>query len=126
MAQSPVGDGGGVGCRTLLKAVAALVGFAVAAVAAGLALILGDDPSPTAETLGLTLYAAGAPVSGMFAAIAGDLPLTLYLDLLVWVLAGAGVTRMTERGRSLWVLVATVFGVALVYGFVISTLVELA
>ena len=119
-------DSGGVGCRTLLTAVGALLSFAVAAVAIGLTLILGDDPSATAETVGLALYAAGAPVSGVFAAMAGDLPLTLYLDVVVWVLAGAGVTRLADRGRGLPKPLLGVIGAALVFGFAVSTLIELA
>lgn len=119
-------DSGGVGCRTLLTAVGALLLFAVAAVATGLTLVLGEAPSPTAETVGLALYAAGAPVSGVFAAIAGDLPLTLYLDALVWVLAGAGVTKLAERGRGLPRPLLAVIGAALVFGFAVSTLIELA
>ncbi len=119
-------DSGGVGCRTLLTAVGTLLAFAVAAVAIGLTVILGDNPSPMAETVGLSLYAAGAPVSGVFAAVAGDLPLTLYLDVLVWMLAGAGVARLAERGRGLPKTVLAVIGAALVFGFVISTLIELA
>jgi hypothetical protein len=119
-------DSGGVGCRALLTAVGALLSFAVAAVVIGLTLVLGDAPSHTAETVGLALYAAGAPVSGVFAAIAGDLPLTLYLDVLVWVLAGAAVTKLAERGRRLPKLLLAVIGAALAFGFVISTLIELA
>lgn len=103
-----------------------LLGFAILAVAAGLAIVLGDDPSPAAARVGLTLYAAGAPVSGLFAAVAGELPLTLYLDILVWVLAGAGVTRLAERGHRLGGLLAAVVAAALGFGLVVSSLIELA
>ena len=112
----------GLGCKTLLTAVGMLLGFAVVAVALGLFLILGEDPSPAAETVGLTLY----PVSGIFAAIAGDLPLALPLDALVWIVAGAGVTKLSERTGGLTKPVAGVVAVALLVGLVVSTLVELA
>jgi hypothetical protein len=117
---------GGVGCRSLVTAVGALLAFAVTAVSVGLFLILGEDPSPTAETVGLALYAAGAPVSGIFAAVAGDLPLTLWLDIVVWVLAGAGATRLAERGLGLARPILVVIGTALVLGLGVSSLIELA
>jgi hypothetical protein len=123
---TPDSGAGGVGCRSLLTAVGALLAFAVTAVGVGLFLILGEDPSPAAETVGLALYAAGAPVSGIFAAIAGDLPLTLWLDIVVWVLAGAGVTRLAERGFGLARPILVVIGAALVLGLGISSLIELA
>jgi hypothetical protein len=126
MSERPTADEGGIGCRTLLTTVGAFLAFAVAAVAIGLTLILGDNPSPTAEAVGLALYAAGAPVSGVFAALAGDLPLTLYLDVLVWVLAAAGVSRLVERGRPVGRSVLSVIGAALVLGFIVSNLIELA
>ncbi|MGF1665507.1 MAG: hypothetical protein ACFCVC_04460 [Acidimicrobiia bacterium] len=119
-------DSDGVGCRALVTAVGALLLFAVAAVAIGLSLVLADDPSPTAETVGLALYAAGAPVSGVFAAAAGDLPLTLYLDVLVWILAGAGISKLAERGGGLPRPLFAVIGLALLFGFGISSLIELA
>lgn len=119
-------DSGGLGCRTMLTAVGTLLLFAVGAVAIGLVLILGEDPSPLAETLGLALYAAGAPVSGVFAVIAGDLPLTLYLDVVVWVVGGAAMTKLSERGRPLALLLVTAIVLALAFGFAVSTLIELA
>ena len=116
----------GVGCRSLVRAVGVLLAFAAVMVAIGLGLLLGDDPGPTAELVGFTAYAAGAPVSGLFAALAGGLPVTLYLDVLIWMLAGAGIVRLADRGRSMSRLLAMSMGIALVYGLGISSLVELA
>lgn len=115
----------GVGCKSLVAVAGALVAFAVVMVTVGLVILLGD-PSPTLEAIGFTAYAAGAPVSGAFAALAGGLPLTLYLDVLVWILIGAGIVRLADRGRSLARLVVMTVAVAIVYGVVISALVELA
>lgn len=126
MAAEADSGSGGLGCRTMLTAVGTLLVFAVGAVAIGLGLILGEDPSPLAETFGLALYAAGAPVSGVFAVIAGDLPLTLYLDLVVWVVGGAAITKLAERGRPLALLLVTAMALALAFGLVVSTLIELA
>ncbi len=115
----------GVGCKSLVAVAGALMAFAVVMVTIGLVILLGD-PSATSEAIGFTAYAAGAPVSGAFAALAGGLPLTLYLDALVWILIGAGIVRLSERGRSLQRLVLTTVSVAIVYGVIISSLVELA
>lgn len=103
-----------------------LLAFAVAAVTLGLSILLQDDVSGTMERIGFVAYASGAPVSGLFAALAGGLPLTLYLDVLVWMLAAAGIVRLAQRGRSTRRLVSAVIAVAIVFGLVISSLVELA
>lgn len=116
----------GVGCRPLVTVAGILLGFAAAAVTLGLIILLSDDASGVTEQIGFVAYAAGAPVSGAFAALAGSLPLTLYLDALVWILVAAGLVRLAERGRSLPRLIAMTIGVALAFGVLISTLVELA
>ena len=122
----PASPSEGVGCRPLLTVTGILLAFATGATALGLSILLRDDVSDVLERVGFVAYASGAPVSGLFAALAGGLPLTLYLDVLVWVLAAFGVVRLVERGRSLPRLVLAVIGVALVFGVAISTLVELA
>jgi hypothetical protein len=112
----------GVGCRDLTFSTAAFVAFAAPSVAVGLALFLPDSSGPVAQKLGLALYAAGAPVSGLFSALAGGLPLTIFLDLLVWILAGNIAARLSERRRLvLWKTVSVGVACALVYGVVIST-----
>jgi hypothetical protein len=117
----------GIGCRPLAAGFAALVVFAAAAVAVGLALALGTDPAPWAERVGFALYAAGAPVSGLFAAIAGELPLAPLTDVVVWVLAAAGATRWADR-RSVPPTkpLLTVMVAALVYGAVVGSFLERA
>jgi hypothetical protein len=118
-------EGEGIGCRVLVTAVAILLGFAIVSVALGLTLIGMQDPTPLQEFLGLTAYGAGAPISGLFAALAGDLPLTIYLDVLVWVLAAAGIARLSDRGRPITRLCLVTIGIALAYGVVIASSIEL-
>ena len=119
-------DAEGLGCRDLTVAVGVLLGVAAVLVGVGLGIILGPSPEGLTERVGLTLFAAGAPVSGLFAALAGDLPFTIYLDVIVWVLVGAAVVKLTARGRRLWVMIVIVEAVAIIYGLGISSLVELS
>lgn len=119
------GTGEGVGCRTIASILAALLGFALVAVSSGLTLVLRDGCSGACETLGFTLYAAGAPVSGLFAVLAGELPLAYLTDIALWIAVAAGTARLVER-RRLEVLrtVAAVIGVAISYGLAASVFLE--
>lgn len=117
----------GVGCRTLVSVLGSMAVFATAAVVVGLLLALADDPSPLAEQVGFGLYAAGAPVSGLFAVITGDLPLAPFTDAFVWIPLAWGATRLIERRRARpWRVVGPIIGAALAYGTVISFLIERA
>lgn len=121
---SPNPDPGGVGCRPLLTAFAVFVGFAIAATALGLWLALGDGP-PIVQQIGFGLYGAGAPISGLFAALAGDLPLAPFTDVILWLVAAVAAARIAERRRiPLDRVVWTGVGLAAAYGFVISFLIE--
>lgn len=115
----------GLGCRTLVTTLGVLLVFAVASVAMGLAIALGDDVGRLGERIGFTLYGAGAPISALFAAIAGELPLAPLTDVIVWIVAAAGTTRLTERrGIPMARSIALVIAMALVYGVVVSSFIE--
>lgn len=88
-------------------------------------LLLSPDCLGGCERLALVLYAAGAPVSGLFSALAGDLPLAYLTDLLVWLAVAVGAARLVER-RPLagWQVAGAAMAVALLYGGVISTLIQ--
>lgn len=93
---------------------------------AGLIFINQDGCVGTCETLGLTLTYAGLPVSALIGVIFGELPLAWPLDITFWVVVGFGLARLAaRRGRPVTAL--AMFGVllALVYGLVLSSLVEL-
>ncbi len=89
-------------------------------------MALGDGGRLT-QQLGFALYGAGAPVSGVFAAIAGDLPLAPFTDIVIWLILAVAATRVSERrhlplGRVLGLIIAG----AGVLGVVVSFLIERA
>lgn len=104
-----------------------MVGFALALMAVGLAMVNSPECTGACETAGITFLYAGLPVSGVFAFFFGDLALAWPLDLTLWVVVGfllAGWSNRRKRsptGAALAVLV-----IALLYGLVLSTLVEMA
>lgn len=122
--RSPSPSPEGLGCRTLAVSAGVLVAFGVLATSSGLALALGDT-SAVAQQVGFALYGAGAPISGLFAAIAGELPLAPFTDLIVWLVLAVAATRISERGavrlsRVLGLIVAC----ACVFGIAVSFLIE--
>ncbi len=118
------GADAGIGCKPFAIALGALVGFAVLAVSVGLSLALSDAPGVVAERVGLALYVAGAPISGVFSALVGQLPLAPFSDVIVWLVAAGLVARASEKGRSLGRLLAMTIGVAIVFGVVVSQAIE--
>ena len=115
------------GCRSAAVATAILVGLGLAFMATGLSLV--DDPSCRAgcETLALTLLYAGLPVSAVFGVLFGDLVVAWPLDITFWVVIGFVVARLSDARRlNVMGAVLLVVVVALTYGLVLSSLVELA
>ena len=101
-----------------------LIGFAVIATSLGLWLALGDG-SRTTQQVGFALYGAGAPISGVFAAAAGDLPLAPFTDVILWLVAAAAATSIAERRRiPLRTVLSAILGIAAVVGVMISFLIE--
>lgn len=104
-------------------AVGMLVILAVVEVSVGLWMVL--QTPPIAEKVGFTLYGAGAPVSAAFAALAGELPLAPFTDVIVWLIAGSVAARVSERRAiPVWRVVAMIAIIALVYGASIATTIE--
>ena len=123
---SPKPEEPGLGCRTLAVSAGVLLAFGTAATVAGLVLALGEGGRIT-QQIGFALYAAGAPVSGVFAAVAGELPLAPFTDVVVWLVLAVFATKASERrvlstGRVL----GLVIGAALSLGVVVSFLIERA
>lgn len=106
-------------------ALAVLAAFATAAAVAGVSMALNPACTSVCETTGFTLYGAGLPISVIFAATAGELPVALPLDLTAWVTVSALVSRYAER-RRMTVLAAAVrvMVLALIYGFIASQFIE--
>ena len=99
---------------------------------AGLALTLADTCVGGCERLGFTLAFAGAPVSGLLTSVGamtasdGTLAVAYPLDVTVWLLLGGLLTRVAGPAlRAQWWRWLGVFvAVALLYGLLLSLLVE--
>lgn len=117
----------GFGCRPTALAFLLLAAFVVAGATIGVSLGLRTGCDAACEAVGFTLYAGALPVSGVFAALAGDLPVAWPLDATLWIIVSLAVGRLAERRRvgvprmALWAI-----AVALVYGFVLSFFIEAA
>ena len=112
---NPVDDG--YGCRETAVTFALLVVFVVVAGTVGVSMALGPGCSGLCETVGFGLYGAALPVSAVFAATAGDLPIAWPLDVTFWLIAAFGLSRMSERrNRSIAGVVGVAIIVALAFG----------
>ena len=118
---------GAPGCRNTAIATVLLVGSALVFMAIGLALANQTDCSGGCETLALTLLYGGLPISAIFNVVFGDLVVAWPLDVTFWVIIGFLLARHCERRRRgvLGAVLVTVL-LALGYGLVLSTLVDLA
>lgn len=115
------------GCRNVAVATALLVGLGLVFMAIGLTLV--NDPSCRAgcETFALVILYAGLPASAVFGVIFGDLVVAWPLDITLWVVVGFLLARYADnRGRNVLGGVLLVVLVALGYGLVLSSLVEIA
>ena len=101
--------------------------MAIISMAVGLSLVNDTGCTGACETLGLSLLYAGLPVSAVFGVLFGDLVVAWPLDMTVWVVIGFALARLSDnRGRSVVGLVLAAIVVALLYGLVLSQLVEIA
>jgi asparagine N-glycosylation enzyme membrane subunit Stt3 len=115
------------GCRDTAIAAAILVVVALVFMAVGLTLVNRETCIATCETVALTLLYAGLPVSAVFGVVFGDLVVAWPLDVTMWVVIGVVVARFS-RGSSRRVLSGVLVAIllALTYGLVLSSLVEIA
>lgn len=119
-------DNDGIGCRALAVSAGVLVAFGVVATGIGLTLALGDGGRFT-QQLGFAFYGAGAPISGIFAAIAGELPLAPFTDVVVWLVLAVFAARASDRrGAPLARVLMVVIAGAGILGLVVSFLIERA
>jgi hypothetical protein len=90
----------GLGCRAVSITALALVAIAAVLWTAGYLLVRPDSCTGVCEWVGFTLMFGGAPVSGVFTALGGqDLVLAWPVDVLVWFLAAALHTRLSQEAR---------------------------
>ena len=115
------------GCRDAAVATLFLLGFAVVFMITGLAMSQRVDCQGLCETAALTLLYAGGPLSGLLGVVFGSLWVAWPLEITLWVIVGFAAARLAAR-RSTRVLglVTLILGVALIYGLVLSQLVEIA
>ena len=115
----------GIGCRPAALSGLALIGWALVVGGVGLAMVLSEGCGVVCSEGGLALFYGAAPVSALFGVLGGGLPVAWPLDVLVWLLAGVGLTSWTARRRlDIRRLTAAAIGLALVFGVVMSRFVE--
>lgn len=115
------------GCRETALATSVLVGLGLVFMAVGLTIARQDGCQGSCETVGLTLLYAGAPISAAFGVFFDGLVLAWPLDITFWVTTGFLITRWaTKRARPVLTPVVVLLILALLYGLVLSQLVEIA
>lgn len=103
-----------------------LLAFGIVFFATGLTLINREVCEGVCETLGLTLLYAGGPVSALIGIFSDSVIVAWPLDVIVWVVLGFGVARLaTNRRIPPWGLLVALLVFFLIYGLVLSQLVEL-
>jgi len=115
------------GCRDTVIATVLLLGLGLAFMIVGLTLSRQSGCDGACETLGLTLLYAGAPISAAFGIFFDDLVLAWPLDITLWVTAGFLIARwVARRDRGVLGPALVLVVLALIYGLVLSQLVEIA
>lgn len=117
----------GFGCRDSALSTVFLLGFGIVFSAVGLTLINRDLCTGSCETIGLTLLYAGGPISALIGIVTESVIVAWPLDLTLWVVLGFTVARVTgNRGSRPWGPLLTLVALFLLYGLVLSQIVELA
>lgn len=117
----------GQGCRETALVSGFLIAFALVTMAIGLVLINRSGCQGLCETTGVVLYASGLPLSAAMAFFFGDLVVAWPLDVTFWVVLGFLIAgRASRKGRGPYPTALAAVLIALVYGLVISTFVEIA
>ncbi|HUG32503.1 MAG TPA: hypothetical protein VMM14_06390 [Acidimicrobiia bacterium] len=115
------------GCRDAAIATVILVGLGLVFMTIGLSLVNGSSCDADCQTFALTLLYAGLPVSAVFGVFFGHLVVAWPLDVTFWVVVAFFVARLADgRDRSVMGAVVVTVVIALGYGLVLSTLVEIA
>jgi hypothetical protein len=116
-----------VACRPAALTGLGLLMVAAVFFAAGFRLISSEACTGLCERLGLTLLYAGGPVSALFGVIGGQIVVAWPVDIVLWILLGVLAVRLAERRRiSPRSTAGMILGAALVGGFALSFLVEVA
>jgi len=117
----------GFGCRDSALSTVFLLGFGIVFFAVGLTLINRDLCTGSCETIGLTLMYAGGPISAVIGIVTESVIVAWPLDVTLWVVLGFTVARFTgNRGTRPWGPLLALVALFLLYGLVLSRIVELA
>lgn len=116
------------GCRNAAIAAGILVAVCLAFIAIGIPLVTSADCVDLCRTASETILFAGTPISAIFNMVfGGDLVVAWPLEITLWVVIGFLLARWADnRGRGVLGPVMITLGVALAYGLVLSTQVEIA
>lgn len=117
----------GTGCRGAAIATGLLLGIAIVFMVVGLGLANRESCVGLCENVGLTLLYAGGPISALLGVFFGGLWVAWPLEITLWVVTGFVAARWAEpRRRNVAGVAIVIVGVALIYGLVLSQLVEIA
>ena len=108
-------------------ATALLLSLAIAFMATGLALIYTSECSGLCETAALTLLYAGGPIGAVMSVAFEGIFVVWPLEITLWVVIGFLLAkRSNAKKKSVLGPSLLVVAIALVYGLVLSGLVEIA
>ena len=116
------------GCRSAAIASGILIAVCLAFIGIGIPLVTSPDCLDACRVASETILFAGTPISAIFNMVfGGDLVVAWPLEITFWVVVGFLLARYADnRRRSVLGPVVVVLGLALVYGLVLSTQVEIA
>lgn len=115
------------GCRDAALATALFLGIGLAFMGSGLALINQPTCEGFCEFAGLAILYAGGPIGAMIGFLTDSIVIPWPLEVMLWVVLGFWAARRgANRDRSTWSFVILILAIALVYGGVLSSFVELA
>ena len=116
----------GISCRDAALSTIFLLAFGIVFFATGLTMINRDACAGLCENLGLTLLYAGGPISALFGIFSDSVIVAWPLDVILWVVLGFGVARYASNRRiQPWGPLVGLLALFLIYGLVLSQLVEL-
>jgi hypothetical protein len=116
------------GCRSAAVATGILIAVCLAFIGIGIPLVTSPDCLDACRVASETILFAATPISAIFNMVfGGDLVVAWPLEITFWVVVGFLLARYADnRQRSVLGPVIVVLGLALVYGLVLSTQVEIA
>lgn len=114
------------GCRDAALATALLLGIGLALMGSGLALINQPVCDGVCEFAGLSILYAGGPIGAIIGFLTDSVVIAWPLEVMLWVVLGFwAARRAANRDTSTWAHVISILALALIYGAVLASFVEL-